>query len=82
MGAKIRGFPVAFRIRRALRRRIVGPCVSGMNTRSDNDNPATTKATQNAHLQLAVETNPEMMGDNCGPKLVVLESLEWHSCQK
>lgn len=77
MGAKIRKFPLSFRIRRALCRRIVGPYVSGAIIRRDIENPATIKATQNVHLQLTVETNPEMRGDNCGPKVVALESSGW-----
>lgn len=82
MGAKIREFPVSFRIRRALRWRIVGPYVSGANTNRENVNPATVKATQNVHLQLTVETNPEMMGDNCGPNVVALGLSEWYSRPK
>ena len=82
MGAMIREFPVSFRIRRALRRRIVGPYVSGANTKRENENPATIKATQNVHLQLTVETNPEMMGDNCGPRDVALGLSEWYSCPR
>lgn len=40
------------------------------------------KATQNVHLQLTVETNPEMEGANCGATVVAFESLEWYSCPK
>lgn len=79
MGAKIREFPVSFRIRCALRRRIVGPYVSGKNAKRHNENPARIKATQNVHLQLTVETNPEIMGDSCGPKVVALEPSEMYS---
>lgn len=82
LGAKTREFPVSLRIRRALRRRIVGPYVSGAKTIRHNENPAMIKATQKVHFQLTVETNPEMMGDSCGPTVVVLESSERCSCPK
>lgn len=81
-GANIREFPVSFRIRCALRRRIVGPYVSGAMIKRHSENPAMIKATQKVHFQLTVETNPEMMGDSCGATAVVLEPSERCPCPK
>lgn len=70
IGAKILGFPVVFRKLRARRLRIVGPYVSGTKMRNPSENPAIIKPTQNAHLQLTVDTNPDIIGADRGPKTV------------